>query len=349
MKRGSKIIFAAAVAVALVAATTGCRQAQKGAPSGTASDSMPLEAAARKEGLVNLWATNAEDVNWIPAAFEKTFPGIKVQIFTDTNVTSRVIAEDRGGVRSADLVWNSEGLIYPLIDRELLVGSEWSKLGVRNEDISAGEFMAITSSAAYAVAYRTDRVPIEEVPKSWGDLTDDRYKRKMAASPFLFARLTAGLGAFETKEKWLDFSRKIYANSHVLWSNDLLEQAIVSGERPFVVGTANYLAERWKARGLPIEVVLPEPVFITNFGCVLLKNAPHPNAARILGVWLASPEGRAAREKSLLAVDLRPSSTHPKAIALRESGKRIYLDARATTEIRNSILPQMDRVLSGLD
>lgn len=312
------------------------------------SDSQSLYDAARKEGTVNIWATNAEDLNWIPAAFAKSYPGIKVEVYTDLNVAARVIAEARSGVNNVDLVWNSEGLIRPLAERDLLVFDEWSKLGVTSDDIGADGRMAITSSVAYAVAYRTDRVAVADVPKTWTELTDAKYRGKMAASPILFARLTAGLGAFETKEPWLEFARKVHADSQTLWSNDLLEQAIVSGERPYVVATADYLAERWKDRGLPIEVVLPEPVFITNFGCVVMRNAPHPNAARLLAVWLAGPDGRAERERELLAIDLRPSSSHPKAEELRASGKRLYMDSKEIAKIRNTLIPEFDRIFAGL-
>jgi ABC-type Fe3+ transport system substrate-binding protein len=114
------------------------------------------------------------------------------------------------------------------------------------------------------------------------------------------------------------------------------------------VATANYLAERWKARGLPVEVVLPDPVFIAHFGSVVMKRAPHPNAARLLAVWLAGADGKAAREQALFAIDLRPSSEHPKAVELRASNKRLYLDTKETIEARNKLIPEMDKIFSGL-
>lgn len=314
----------------------------------TAGDIASLYESAKREGVVNILATNAEDINWIPTAFAETYPGVKVGIYTDLNVVARAITEARAGVRNVDLLWNSEGLIGPLIERNLLTREDWPKVGVRPEDVGADGHMAITSSVAYAIAYRSDRVSEGDVPQSWNELTHMKYRGKMAASPILFARLSAGLGAFETKEKWVTYARKIHADSSVLWSNDLLEQVIVSGERPYVVATADYLAERWKARGLPVEVVLPEPVFITNFGSVVMKAAPHPNAARLLAAWMASQEGRLAREKALLAVDLRPSSAHQKARQLRESGKTLYLDNKEAAERRNALIPEMDRIFSGL-
>lgn len=309
----------------------------------------PLHEAAAKEAKVNIWATNAEDLEWIPKAFNALYPDIKVEIFTDLNVASRVITEARAGRNDVDVVWNSEALVRPLIERDLLIDNDWKSLGVSDADVGADGHMAITSSVAFAVAYRTDVVAPSDVPQSWTDLTNPKYRGKMAASPFLFARLCAALGAFETEAAWLTFARNVHDQTKTLWSNDLLEQVITTGERPYVIGTANYLAERWKARGLPVGITLPEPVFVTQFGSVVLRKAPHPSAARLLAAWLASAEGRAAREKALMAVDLRPSSAHPKAAELRVSGKRLYLDTKEAMETRNKLIPQMDRILSGMN
>ncbi len=122
--------------------------------------------------------------------------------------------------------------------------------------------MAITNSSSFAVAYRTDRVKPGDVPKTWAELLDSKYRGKLAVGPFLFARLCAALGAFEGKEKLFAYARQFRAESQTLWTNDLLEQAITSGERPYVAAVPYYFADMWKARGLPVESVLPEPVFV---------------------------------------------------------------------------------------
>ena len=304
--------------------------------------------AAKREGVVNIWGTNAEDFAWIPAAFNAIYPGIKVEIDTDLNVASKVILEDRAGRHETDVVWNSEALVAPLIERNLLVDDEWEALGVRREDIGARGHMAITSSMAFAVAYRTDGAAPVEGPKRWKDLLDSRFRGKMAAGPLLFARLCAALGAFDKPDEWTKYAEEFHRTTSTLWTNDLLEETIKTGERQYVVGMPYYLAERWKAQGLPIEVTIPEPVFITQFGSVVMRKAPHPNAARLLAAWLSSPAGRAAREHALLAVDLRPSSSHPQAKKLRDSGKILYIDNDAAMERRNNLIPTMDRIISGV-
>ncbi len=93
--------------------------------------------AAKKEGAVSIWALNATDLDWIPKAFNKTYPGVKIEIYTDLNVSARVITEAAAGRNDVDVVWLSEALVQPMIDRKLLISNEWKQFGVRNEDVGA--------------------------------------------------------------------------------------------------------------------------------------------------------------------------------------------------------------------
>src|SRR5712691_4573670 len=56
-----------------------------------------LYAAAKKEGQVIVWGTQRREVDWIPAAFGKVFPGIDVQFLGDNDIAVKAIAEARGG------------------------------------------------------------------------------------------------------------------------------------------------------------------------------------------------------------------------------------------------------------
>ena len=58
------------------------------------------------------------------------------------------------------------------------------------------------------------------------------------------------------------------------------------------------------AEGLPVSQVVAEPVVVGQFGVTIMKNAPHPNAARLLAGFLATPEGKAARLKATSQAEL---------------------------------------------
>lgn len=312
--------------------------------SGNAATS--LYSAAQAEGVVNIWGANIDDLSWIPGAFSKEFPGVRVNVRSDFDIANRVKPMLENGNESVDIVWSSESLVQSLIDEHLLIGGdEWLRIGVRTEDIGADGHMAYTNSTAFAIAYRSDVVAKEDVPFLWDQLTEERYRGKLSASPVLMGHLCATLGYFEGELKWLEFAKKIGEESETHWTVNL-EQSLLSGRSQYAVAISSHMAYSWQARGLPITVVLPEPVFVSQFGSVVPRNAPHPNAARLLASWLASPQGKAAREQALHAVDLRPSSTHPKAVELRQSRKRIYDDSQAAVTARAALLPKVQTVLS---
>jgi iron(III) transport system substrate-binding protein len=320
-----------------------------GAAQATSPKLEELYAKARQEGIVSIWGTNAEDLNWISQYFGTQYPGIDVRVFTDINISARLITENRAGHDDADVIWNSEALVQPLLIRGLLDKPDWATLQVGAKDVGANGYMAFTNSLTYVVAYNTKFVRSTEVPRHWDDLLKPEYRGKMVASPFLMSRLSAALGVYRGEQIMADYARRLRDEAKILWTNDLLEQVIRSGERSYVSAIPNHYADRWIANGISLGYVIPEPAFITQFGSVIAKKAPHPNAARLLVAWLSSPEGRRARERKIFSVDLRAESGHPKAKELRDSGKEIHFDNTEARDERNRLIPIMDRILAGLN
>ena len=56
---------------------------------------------AKQEGEVVIWGPARGEIEWIEAAFNKTFPGIKVPFVGDNDVFTRAIAEARGAGTSS--------------------------------------------------------------------------------------------------------------------------------------------------------------------------------------------------------------------------------------------------------
>jgi ABC-type Fe3+ transport system substrate-binding protein len=57
-------------------------------------------------------------------------------------------------------------------------------------------------------------------------------------------------------------------------------------------------------------------VGFTQFGAMVMANAPHPNAARLLAAWLATDEGKAARLEATGQLDYdKPDSELARKLA----------------------------------
>jgi iron(III) transport system substrate-binding protein len=305
----------------------------------------PLYAKAKVEGTVNIWTEDPSDVAWIGKAFAAVYPGIVVQYRTQPNTVDRVLAENRAGRKNVDLVWSSERLARRLKDGNLLATPDWSSLGVSPGNVGAQGTMAITNSWTFAVAYRTDLVDQRDVPHSWEQLTDRRYNGKMVASREWFTNMVAGLGAAQGELQWLAYAKRFCEETATAWTSSQLEQMLSSGQRQYVAAMSYSMASRWKKRGIPVDFVIPEPAVVTQFGSVVMRDAPHPNAALLLAAWLASTEGQYAREQATFDVDLRSSSQHPLARRIRSAGLVID-DSDALMEARDRLIPKVSAVVS---
>ena len=153
-----------------------------------------LYAQARQEGKVVVWGPQQREVDWIPQAFGGMFPGIEVQWLGDNNVITKAIAEARAGRNEVDVMHNSLGGIIPLNQRDLLAVPDWSPFGTTASNIELGGKVGLTNNLVYAVVYNKDKVKEADLPKSWTDLLDPKYKGKMVGSAFLLPRLIGFLG-----------------------------------------------------------------------------------------------------------------------------------------------------------
>src|SRR5215510_11026593 len=131
-----------------------------------------LYAAAKQEGRVIIWGTQRREVEWIPAAFAKAFPGIEVQFLGDNDIAVKAIAEARAGRHQVDVFQNSLTGTLPVAQRDLLTGVDWSPFGIDKRNIAFDGRMAYTTNIAYTVAYNTKAVKEADLPKNWADILD---------------------------------------------------------------------------------------------------------------------------------------------------------------------------------
>jgi ABC-type Fe3+ transport system substrate-binding protein len=307
----------------------------------------PLYAKAKAEGTVSIWTDDPTDVLWIGPAFAASYPGIKVEYRAPPNTVDRVLADYRAGRNDADLVWTSERLARRLKDADLLANPEWTSFGVSPENIGVHGTMAITSSWMFAVAYRTDLVDQRDVPQRWEQLIGRAYNGRMVATREWFTNMVAGIGAAQSELTWLEYAKRFCEKTNTSWTSSQrqLEQILSSGQRQYAVATRYSLATRWKKKGIPIDFVIPKPVVITQFGSVVMRDAPHPSGALLLAAWLASTEGKSSREKATFDVDLRSSSEHPLALLVRSSG-HVIDDSDALMEARSRLVPKANDVVA---
>jgi iron(III) transport system substrate-binding protein len=172
----------------------------------------------------------------------------------------------------------------------LLTVVDWSPFGIDKRNIAFDGKMAYTSNVVYTVAYNNKLAKEADAPKNWADILDERYRGKGVSSAFLLPRLIGGLGLAWGEDKALQFARDIVAKMNLLLTRAPRESLLQSGERLYAFGEIDSLIRTVAAEGLPVSQVVPQPVVVGQFGATIMKNAPHPNAARLFMEFLLGPE-----------------------------------------------------------
>ena len=310
-------------------------------------DIKKLYEEAKKEKEVVLWGTAAREVDWVPKAFNAMFPGIEVKVSGDTNITTRAIAEARAGRSTVDVMVTSLSLVLRLDERKMLASEGWSNFGVAASNVVLGGRMAYTHNIAYTIAYNKNKVAPQDVPKHWADLLDPKYKGKMVGQQFLFPRMVAVLALPWGEKKATQFARDLRANADIMITTAPREPMLTSGERLYALSEVDSFPKLWARDGLPIAAVIPEPIITAQFGVVVMDKAPHEAAAQLLAGWLASAEGKRAREKHAFQVDYLPTSDNPAAKKLYASGATVVLDKPEEVGKRIELIEKISPIITG--
>ncbi|MBV8926667.1 MAG: extracellular solute-binding protein [Bradyrhizobium sp.] len=244
-------------------------------------------AAAKKEGRVVLYSAfvGLAAHQDLKKQFEAAY-GITVDILEAraSEVRERIRIEQAAGRFAADLSENGRTTTTLQIDQDHVFepfGPLPSLTGLKVE-FRADEIRLPVFAIVYGILANTLLVKPGEEPKSWLDLADRRWKGRMLADDprtlggggVLFFVLQEQFGR-ELQDKLarqdVKFSREIPAN----------ERRVARGEYALYLPVG--LTSVPELKGLPVKFVAPkEGLPYVGYDLALLKNAPHPNAARLL-------------------------------------------------------------------
>jgi iron(III) transport system substrate-binding protein len=269
-----------------------------------------MTAAAKKEGTLTLYTTIAEkDLPAIVKPFEQKY-GVKVSVWragTD-KVLQRAVTEYQAKKYDVDVVHfgapemealTREKVLAPVnspVHKDLMAGS-----------VPAHRAWAATILSVWVQAYNTNVVKKSDLPKTYADLLDPKWKGKLgieSKNDDWFATVVHQLGG---EEKGLAYFRELVAKNGISprHGHTLLNNMVVSGEVPLALTVYNYMPEQAKKKGAPIDWFAIEPAIARANAVGVTRNAPHPNAAMLFYEYLLGPDG----QKAMVSIDYVPTNT----------------------------------------
>lgn len=257
-----------------------------------------LVEAATKEGTVVFYtATDVAVAEKVGAAFETRFPGIKVKVERSGSerVFQRLSQEYGSQIHNADVVETSDAVHFVLFKRngwlEQAVPAEVAKLWPANAKDPDGYYAAYRAHLS-VIAYNTKQVKPEDAPKSHADLLLPKWRgRIVKAHPGYSGTVMTGTDALRQTLGWEFFEKLGRQRVMQVQSSTEPPKKLAQGERSIQADGNEYNLFMLKESGVPVEIVYAAegtPIAIGHGG--LLKNAAHPNAAKLLYAFLYSRE-----------------------------------------------------------
>ena len=267
-----------------------------------AQDMTPYEKelyeAAKKEGEVTWYVAQlgAEAAEAAAAVFTERYPGVKVNVNRSTaQVAYQRLSQDmRAGVAQLDVLSSTDYSHATILKDE----GKLLQFRPKNADgmiemfrtADPDNMFQVNHVGVVLIAYNSDRLSAAEAPQSWKDLIDPKWKGKVAVGHPAFSGYVGTWTVMLKKLYGWDYFEKLEKNKPQIGRS--IQDTVTmlnAGER--VVGaspSATSLIS--KSRGNPVTLVYPsDGTLLVPSPSMILKNAPHPNAAKLFMEYLTSP------------------------------------------------------------
>jgi len=271
-----------------------------------AADAALIE-AAKKEGKV-VWYTTLivnQAIRPLKEAFEKAYPGIELQYARadEAPTAAKILAEAQAGRVQADIFDGISNMV-PLKRAGLVAPHGSPSAGKIPSDLKDqdGYWIAILLYV-FSPGINTTLVAKEQAPKTYQDLLEPRWRGKMAWNPGSIAGAIGFVGATLMSmgdARGMDYLKALSGQRIVnieASSRAILDQ-VIAGEYPMGLMMFNHHTVISAQKGAPSDWIRMEPVPVALDAVAILKDAPHPNAARLLVDFLTSEDGQRVLQKA---------------------------------------------------
>jgi iron(III) transport system substrate-binding protein len=271
-----------------------------------------LDAANKEAKFVLITSTDKEVSGKIAEAFKMRYPGIEPQVEEGSEEvrTVRTLTEFKAGRNRMDIIQGVGGFMKeykeakaptPLNDLPAIANyeppwrdTEFGWTGVRTQ--------------VWGIGYNTDKVKAADLPKTWEDLTQPKWKGRIGLGdrPQLWAQQ---LWKVWGPERTTEFLKQLFANDPQRRKEGLDASAnlLGLGEYDLLVPAAPYRIQEYKGKGSPVGWFSPEPISIAVSEMIIMNGALNPNAAKVFVNWFISREGQSTYAKAENSVPAHPA------------------------------------------
>ena len=254
--------------------------------------------AAKTEGKV-IWYTAVDlpVAERIAKAFEAKYPGIAMRVERSggERIYQRIGQEYASNIHAVDvinssdaahfIVWKRAGILAPYVPDDVA-------LHYAPEHRDGDGLYASWRVWLSVIGYNIKLVSPAEAPTSFADLLDPKWTGKIVkAHPGYSGTIMTATFQMAREIGWDYFEKLSRQKVMQVQSSADPPKKLALGERAIMADGNECNLIQLKVKGEPVEIVYPvegTPLIVGPSG--VLKDAPNPNAARLLQSFMFSPE-----------------------------------------------------------
>ncbi len=261
-----------------------------------------LEEGARKEGTVILYSAMIvnQALRPISEAFRKKYPYIDMKFWRgdDNQIIAKLVAEAQANNFAADVVEGS-GASGALGGAKIPAPFYSAYSDIMPPEAVAKDRTWITTRYRYiATGYNTKLVKADEVPKTYDDLLDPKWKGKLAwafnsnasGAMIVITSLRAAWGEQKAEEYLAKLAKQDV--KPLALSNRAVADRMIEGEFLIGLGISAHHPIISAKKGAPADTVMFEPIPALNDSIQVIGKSKHPYAAMLLIDFMLSPEAQ---------------------------------------------------------
>ena len=279
-----------------------------------------LEEEAKKEGAFSFYGTmSADHASRLLAAFRARYPFLKINHYRSgsTALLSKILTETRAGRYDFDAVDQDPGSIYEMARLKLIEKYlSPNRRFIREEMMDKEGIWTAGYHVIVVTAYNTKLVRKEDVPKSYEDLLNPRWKGKMVLDTQdadWFHTMLDYLG----EEKGLTFMKRLAQLAPEMRTGHTLEsQLLAAGEYSMSPILYGYRVAQMMTEGAPVDFTMIDPVITKPRLSALARQAPHPHAAILFSIGSSARKRRRSLPRNSAAARRAKASNRNTAASI---------------------------------
>lgn len=294
----------------------------------------PVKAPVAASGELSIYtAWDERDINALIQGFNKVYPKVKVSGVRSEGgrgaLLERLLTEIDAGKPLADVYSTGIPDMSAMLQRgELLSYRSTGETNLDPRFVFKDGLLHPGANLVFMTAYNRNLIPENEVPRSWDDLLNAKWKGKIAIDQEP-NDIVAGFLILMGKEKGENYLRQLAKNIIIRRGRSLLVELLVAGEFPISIDVYTHRVAGAIKDGAPLGAA-PMPAYFSSPNVdAILKRAPHPENAKLWIDWLQSPAGQeVVAKRNRTPVGKTEGTADPTAALIKGREQVVLLPAK---------------------